>query len=124
MFSPVIPEQGEGERGLASSSTSHNTNLLTTVKKLVLTISENSKKCSKTFRQNFCSVIILCHVSQNHRLKSSVAEPKLFLSASAPTLTLAPRSRKSELRLQLQLRLRLQPWLRIIVIRYRDNYLF
>jgi hypothetical protein len=33
MFSPVIPEEGEGERGLASSSTTHNTNLLTTVKK-------------------------------------------------------------------------------------------
>jgi hypothetical protein len=44
MFSPVIPEEGEGERGLASSSTPHNTNLLTTVKKLVLSIIENSKK--------------------------------------------------------------------------------
>jgi hypothetical protein len=96
MFSPVIPEEGEGERGLASSSTPHNTNLLTTVDKLFLSFIESSKKMLQNIKTKFLFGI-LCHVSQNHRLESSVAEPKLFISAPAPPP--APLSRKSEVQL-------------------------
>jgi hypothetical protein len=72
MFSPVIPEQGESKRGLASSSTPHNTNLLTTVKKLVLTIIENSIKMLQNIKTKFL-FRIFCHMRQAQGLENSRA---------------------------------------------------